>query len=54
MILEGENVYTVNAIMHALEKNDYIRLQEDFCKIKLKYDLLFDFTNELLEKEKNN
>lgn len=52
LILEGENVYTVNAIMHALQKNDYIRLQEDFLKIKSKYDLLFDFTNDLLEKEK--
>lgn len=52
LILEGENVYTVNAIMHALQKNDYIRLQEDFCKIKGKYELLFDFTNELLGKDK--
>lgn len=32
LILQGENVYTVNAIMRALQSNDYQRLVQDFIE----------------------
>lgn len=40
LILEGENVHTVNAISHALYSNDYARLSEDYKFLSQKFDLI--------------
>lgn len=40
LILEGENVYTVNAISHALYSNDYARLSEDYRFLSTKFDMV--------------
>lgn len=34
LILQGENVYTVNAVMRALQSNDYRRLQEQYYSLE--------------------
>ena len=33
LIMQGENVYTVNAIMRALSSNDYQRMAEDYANV---------------------
>ena len=40
LILQGENVHTVNAIQHALYANDYARLSEDYRFLSGKFDSL--------------
>ena len=40
LILEGENVYTVNAIMRALSVTDYQRLQNDFNNVSAQLNAL--------------
>lgn len=40
LVLEGENVYTVNALIRALSTTDYERLQADYFKLQGKYDEL--------------
>lgn len=40
LILEGENVYTVNAVMRALQTNDYMRLQDNLTKVSQRLDEL--------------
>lgn len=40
LILEGENVHTVNAISHALYSNDYARLSEDYRYLSEQFDLV--------------
>lgn len=40
LILEGENVHTVNAISHALYSNDYARLSEDYRYLSEQFDLI--------------
>lgn len=40
LILEGENVHTVNAITHALYSNDYARLSEDYRYLSEQFDLI--------------
>lgn len=42
LILNGENVYTVNAIMRAMQHNDYERLQADFFAVTDKLQQLYD------------
>lgn len=42
LILQGENVYTVNALMKALSLNDYNRLAEDNKNLAYKYNALID------------
>lgn len=38
LILSGENVYTVNALMRALSVNDYQRLSSDYNDLKADFD----------------
>lgn len=40
LILQGENVYTVNALMHALSVTDYQRLQNEFNDVSLRLKTL--------------
>lgn len=40
LVLEGENVYMVNAIMRSLQSNDYQRLQERFNQLSAQFDAL--------------
>lgn len=40
LILQGENVYTVNALMHALSVTDYQRLQNEFNNVSLRLKTL--------------
>ena len=40
LILEGENVHTVNAINQAIKGNDYNRLQDEFEDLQLRYNSL--------------
>lgn len=40
LILEGENVYTVNALMRALSVNDYQRLQNEFNNVSAQLNAL--------------
>jgi len=40
LILQGENVYTVNALMHALSVTDYQRLQNEFNSVSLRLKTL--------------
>lgn len=41
LLLQGENVYTVNAIMRCISSNDYRRLQDEYIKLQGEYhDLL--------------
>ena len=40
LILEGENVYTVNAVMRALYGTDYQRVVSDLEKVKRQLDML--------------
>ena len=42
LIMEGENVYTVNALMRALAKTDYERLQREHEKLINQYEQLLD------------
>lgn len=42
LILQGENVYTVNALMRALSATDYQRLSEDYSKLQNQYHLILD------------
>lgn len=42
MVFEGENVYTVNAIMRTLAANDYQRLQADYYRQSAYLDKLLD------------
>ena len=42
LVLNGENVYTVNAIMRAMQHNDYERLQADFFAVTDKLQQLYD------------
>ena len=40
LILQGENVYTVNAIMRALSLTDYQRLSEEYAKVNERLAML--------------
>lgn len=40
LILQGENVYTVNAIMRALSSTDYQRLSEEYAKVNERLAML--------------
>lgn len=40
LIQEGENVFTVNALSHALSGTPYLKLQDDFKDLSVKYDNL--------------
>lgn len=40
LIMQGENVFTVNGIMRALSSNDYNALLSDFHVLKIKHDRL--------------
>ena len=40
LIMQGENVFTVNGIMRALSANDYNTLLSDFHVLKIKHDRL--------------
>ena len=42
LILEGENVYTVNALMRAMSKTDYERLARDYEQLSSQYNMLID------------
>lgn len=42
LILEGENVYTVNALMRAVSSNDYNRLQLEYQKLNDNYNKLLE------------
>lgn len=46
LILEGENVFHVNAIMRALTANDYERLTDEYLKLQEKFDKLVDAIDE--------
>jgi len=46
LILQGENVFHVNAIMRALSVNDYERLNNEYLILQSKYDMLVDAINE--------
>lgn len=42
LLLEGENPYTINAIVHALSATDYKRLAADYSDLQEKYYRLLD------------
>lgn len=46
LILQGENVYTVNAIVRALSLNDYERLTADYNNLYRDYQILLDAIDE--------
>lgn len=46
LILEGENVHTVNAIKRAVADSDYTRLQNDFNKLSYRYSQLMSLCND--------
>lgn len=42
LVLQGENVYTVNALMRAVSATDYERLAKDYQKLQDDFNLLLD------------
>ena len=40
LIMQGENPYLVNTLMHAISGNDYTRLQEDYTRLLQDYNAL--------------
>ena len=42
LIMEGENVHTINALTRALSVNDYKRLQNAFAELESKYTNLYN------------
>lgn len=42
LVLTGENVYTVNALMRALSVNDYQRLQSQYSEVNFRLNELID------------
>lgn len=46
LITEGENVYTVNAIMRALNETQYERLQKEFNDLSRKHEKLLSLIDE--------
>lgn len=42
LILQGENVYTVNALMRAITKTDYERLQHNYEELENKYLMVME------------
>ena len=40
LILQGENVYTVNALMKALSITDYQRMSEELATVNARLDML--------------
>ena len=42
LILQGENIYTINALMRALSSTDYQRAIEDLSATKKRLDMLID------------
>lgn len=42
LILEGENVYMVNALMRAISKTDYERLQNQYLELENKYNRVIE------------
>ena len=51
LILQGENVHTVNAINQSLKTNDDDRLQTSYQDLKLKYDLLVEGVKKQFDKK---
>lgn len=42
LIMQGENVYTVNAVMQAMYKNDYQRVCQELSLVKFRLEILQD------------
>lgn len=42
LIMQGENVYTVNAVMQAMYKNDYSKVCQELSLVKFRLELLQD------------
>lgn len=47
LILQGENVYTVNAIMRTLSATDYQRLANEYSVLQTKFDALIDAIDDI-------
>lgn len=43
LVLQGENVHTVNALMRAISVNDYNRLFQDYIKLKSEFDSISEW-----------